>query len=115
MWSLKAGMSKDEVRSILGPPDNSDDEYIWFYTAKDAQNASDKTWMGLLKNSDGVYYVFYNNKLILPDGIHYYRTVEGPPRTQMYNILPSSLSQDDVNKLLNDARAKHLPPNVPGP
>ena len=111
MWSLKAGMSKDAVRAILGPPDNSDDEYIWFYTAKDVSNASDKTWMGLLKNTDGVYYVFNDDKLILDDGVHYYRTVEGPPaKTMEYD---THLTQEQVMKLLNDARAKHLPPSSP--
>jgi outer membrane protein assembly factor BamE (lipoprotein component of BamABCDE complex) len=101
-------MSKDQVRAILGSPDNTDDEYVWLYIDSMQKDSPDHTWENLedSKSSYGFYLIFYNDKFVLDNGFPA-KVAEDKPNVTMYHA--TSLSQDQVDKLLADARAKHPP------
>ncbi len=71
---LHKGMTKDEVRNLIGEPQNTDDKYIWLWSEKldpstpDFENLShENNWISLTINRNNYYLMFYNEKLICQD------------------------------------------------
>ena len=63
---IKVGMSKDEVKSIIGLPQNLDNEYVWVWTSKPNATTNSKDWILLSINEEGYFLVFYENRLLAP-------------------------------------------------
>jgi hypothetical protein len=64
---LKMGMSKDEVMALVGPPQNADSEYIWFWSSKPSPFPK-PTWIDLYYEFpiQRYFLVFYEGKLKTP-------------------------------------------------
>lgn len=64
---IQKGMSKAEVRSVLGDPQNTDSDYVWMWTTKDgSENPRETTWQSLSFATAGYFVVFYQDRLVSP-------------------------------------------------
>lgn len=62
---LASGMSKREVETIVGKPDNQDTEHVWMWLTTNSLETGVVSWIENY-TEPGYFLVFRNNKLISP-------------------------------------------------
>lgn len=100
---IPIGITKNDVKSILGDPQNSDDEYvwIWIYDYKDyTKTNKELLWKNMCRFSDGFGIVFEKEKtistifrLIVDSPEDIYANHRGIPFELGKNILDQSSKQ----------------------
>lgn len=98
---LRKGMTKGEVQSLLGNPQNSNAKYVWMWSEKYDSKQNHITgddWQSLSFCRSGFYLVFYDNKL---QSEYLIKNAEGEP----WECIASSLgisNKDARNLILQD-------------
>jgi len=105
---LKAGMTKDQIRAILGPPENLDDDYVWMYADIPAEDERKRGWEDIAHNGNSYacFLVFYNGKSVFDYTMKI--AEESPQEGLAYG---AHIPDDKAIQLLNDARLAHSLPD----
>lgn len=60
---ISKGMTKSEVKAVLGEPDNKDNEIVWMWG--ETPGGQTNTWLDM-SFEDGLFLVFQNGKVVTP-------------------------------------------------